>query len=273
MIKSNLRWPGGKSKMVKNICPYFPKNFGEYYELFAGGSSIGLYVIQQYDLKKIIFNDIDSDLINYYRIIQNPITNNLLIKELLSIKNKYNSEEFKPVFRLLKISASKNDSNLENAKKFFIANKSGFSGIKKSTYSKQAYERNFTIKSINKCKEIGNLLADKNVLLENSSFENALINTQNNFFVYADPPYYGNSKKGLYGKDGLLHKEFDHILFHEMICEISKKNKILISYDNNEFIKQMYSNFKINFFEKKYSMTNTGNNLCKMGQEILISNY
>ena len=47
MIKTPLRYPGGKSRSVKTIGPLIP-DFQEFREPFLGGGSVFLYVKQHY---------------------------------------------------------------------------------------------------------------------------------------------------------------------------------------------------------------------------------
>ena len=42
LIKSPLRYPGGKSRAVKHILPYFPENTTTVVSPFMGGSSVEL---------------------------------------------------------------------------------------------------------------------------------------------------------------------------------------------------------------------------------------
>ena len=63
-VKTNLRWAGGKSKMLKILDNYFPEKVDKYLEPFTGGGSVLLYIIQKYNPKNVISNDIDEKLIN-----------------------------------------------------------------------------------------------------------------------------------------------------------------------------------------------------------------
>ena len=49
-IKSNLRWAGGKSKMIKILDNFFPKKIDKYLETFIGGGSVLLHIIQTFSL-------------------------------------------------------------------------------------------------------------------------------------------------------------------------------------------------------------------------------
>ena len=269
-VKSNLRYPGGKSKMIKHLVPYFPKEIDCFFDVFVGGGSVTLHVLQNYDVKEVWVNDIDSDLMNYYRTIKMDGVRHELVNGLLRIKDTFDSENFKPQFEALK--GLKMCGMYFNAKRYFIINKCGFNGLQRSTYSKQAYEKNFTRSSILKIEHIGRLFRKVHCL--NMDFKDISTKHIMNRFVYMDPPYYENSKKGLYGKQGEYHKNFDHEEFVKFAKEIAKQNKIMISYDNCEWVREQFKDFNQFTFETKYTMTNNNKSgKAKLGKEIVITNY
>lgn len=257
-IKSNLRWAGGKSKMMKILDVFMPDTINKYFEVFVGGGSVLLHIIQKYKPYKVIANDIDENLINYYQNVRENPDN--MINQCLQIKSTYNSEQYKNEFKNL---------NSINPVDFFIKNKTSFSGLN-GNYSKLAYEKNFSINSINKIKNVSNVI--QHVEFTNCDFEELDLDLSD-YFIYLDPPYYSNKEKGLYGKKGKLHKEFNHEALYEFVEHYGKDNKIMISYDDCEYIRNLYKDYFIYSFDFVYSMTNTGGNSCKKGKEIVITNY
>lgn len=262
-VKTNLRWPGGKSKMMKILDNFIPSKgyFKKYLEVFSGGGSVLLHILQKYNPEIVYANDIDSKLINYYNNVKyNPQE---VINECLEIKNQYDRETFDKVFKTL-------DRN--KASHFFISNKTSFSGLN-NNYSSQAYDRNFSIRCINKIQDISNVIQNVNFI--NSDFVNLddVITDIKDYFIYLDPPYFGNKKTGLYGENGVLHKNFDHEALFQWVEKHSKDNLIMISYDDTPYIRELYKHYNIYTFDFVYSMTNTGGNQCKTGKEIVITNY
>ena len=61
MIKSPLRYPGGKSRALKLISKLLPE-FDEYREPFLGGGSIFIYAKQRFPNKKFWVNDLYFEL-------------------------------------------------------------------------------------------------------------------------------------------------------------------------------------------------------------------
>lgn len=67
MIKSPLRYPGGKSKAIDQIAEYIPNNFSEYREPFVGGGSVFIYLKQKFPHIKFWINDLNRELFLFWK--------------------------------------------------------------------------------------------------------------------------------------------------------------------------------------------------------------
>jgi len=72
MIKSPLRYPGGKSRAVETIAKLIP-DFDEFREPFLGGGSVFVYVKQRYPNKKLLVNDLYSELYKFWKMTQKDV--------------------------------------------------------------------------------------------------------------------------------------------------------------------------------------------------------
>lgn len=63
MIRSLVKWPGGKGRVMSDLLPALPKG-GCLVEPFVGGASVFLNT----DYRRYILSDINPDLINLYRV-------------------------------------------------------------------------------------------------------------------------------------------------------------------------------------------------------------
>ena len=70
MIRSPLRYPGGKSRAVEKISALIPP-FDEFREPFVGGGSIFIYLKQKFPHKKFWINDKYAELATFWRGLQN----------------------------------------------------------------------------------------------------------------------------------------------------------------------------------------------------------
>lgn len=97
----------------------------------------------------------------------------------------------------------------------------------------------------------------------------------NNWLYYCDPPYCKVGDNTYYGLKGKTHKDFNHISFFEYITEISKNNKVIISYEDSEIIRNLYKDWNIVSLNKKTVNFNPNNknNETLQTNELLIMNY
>ena len=72
-IKPFLKWAGGKRQLLSEIKAYYPfrnKEITKYAEPFVGGGAVLFDVLNQYDLEQVYISDVNAELINAYRGIQ-----------------------------------------------------------------------------------------------------------------------------------------------------------------------------------------------------------
>jgi DNA adenine methylase len=70
-MKANpiVPWIGGKTRLAKRILPLFPEHTC-YVEAFAGGAAL---FFRKEPVKAEVLNDINSDLVNLYRVVQHHL--------------------------------------------------------------------------------------------------------------------------------------------------------------------------------------------------------
>ena len=85
----------------------------------------------------------------------------------------------------------------------------------------------------------------ENTKITNFDFQKVIEADGEDVFIFLDPPYYSATKSALYGKNGDMHKGFDHERFAEVMKNTT--HNWLITYDNCEYIKDLcnYSAIKI----------------------------
>jgi len=264
MIKSPLRYPGGKSKAIKFIAPLIPE-FNEYREPFVGGGSVFVYLKQKYPFKKFWINDIYENLYHFWKQAQqNPKE---LIGQILYWKDKFDNG--KELHRYLLDNLSNFDA-LHKAAAFFVFNRITFSGTSESGgFSSAAFKERFTQSSIERVKSLSTILT--NTKITNLDYQEVIDSDGDNVFIFLDPPYYSATKSALYGKNGNLHKIFNHERFAEVLK--TSKHKWLITYDDSEYIKDLFSFANIKEWNLTYGMRNVGNKKNQKGKELFIANF
>ncbi len=264
MIKSPLRYPGGKSRAIKFIAPLIP-DFDEFREPFVGGGSVFIYLKKKYPKKKFWINDIYENLYHFWQQTQqNP---EKLINKIQYWKDNFNNG--KELHRYLLDNIEIFDE-LNKAAAFFVFNRITFSGTTESGgFSTAAFNKRFTQSSINRVRALSTIL--NNTKITNFDYQKVLEAEGKNVFIFLDPPYYSSTKSALYGKNGNLHKIFDHERFAKVLK--NTKHKCLITYDDSEFIRELFSFANIKKWDLTYGMRNVGNNRNQKGKELFISNY
>jgi len=73
-MKPLFIWAGGKTKVLKHYAPFMPTAFETYYEPFFGGGAMFVHVMNTYQPKNVVINDINSDVVNIYKAIKTDLT-------------------------------------------------------------------------------------------------------------------------------------------------------------------------------------------------------
>lgn len=263
-IKTPLRYPGGKTRAVDFLMSYFP-DFKEYREPFIGGGSVFIKSKQIYPNAKFWINDLYYDLFCFWQNIKK--NKEVTIKTIKKWKETYPNG--RDLYTLLTNNLL-NFTDVARGSAFFVLNRITFSGTSCSGgYSQRAFEGRFTDSSIKRAEAISNLLQD--VKITNLDYSDVLNAEGEDAFIYLDPPYYTTMKSALYGNNGELHKGFDHERFAE---EVKKcKHKWLITYDDCEYIRNLYKDYNITSFDLTYGMKNVKKGCNMKGKEVIIKNY
>ena len=258
--KSPLRYPGGKTRACKKLENILINNFNtnDFDNLvspFFGGGSFEFHIQNNYGLN-IIANDKFVPLYNFWNTCKNE--NKKLCDEL----NKNLLNNTKEKFINLRKEIMENENSYEQSVMYFIINRCSFNGSTLSGgFSLESSKKRFTKSSIDKINKLN--LSKFNIY--NFDFEDFVKNNQSKKnLLFLDPPYYLEKSSKLYGNNGDMHETFDHNKLFD--CLKIKKNWFM-TYNNCEYIKNLYKNFKI--IETNWSY---GMNKSKQSSEIIIIN-
>jgi DNA adenine methylase len=263
-IKSPLRYPGGKSRAISQIIPLIPA-FREFREPFVGGGSVFLAIKQRMKEPSLFhINDLNRDLYCFWKILQTSPEE--FVTAIRQIRMNYPDYQS---FRNFE-SGMSTASEFDRAVRFFVINRSSFSGLSDSGgFSQQAFENRFTPSSIDRLAKVAPLLSD--VQISNLDYESMITAPGKDVFIFLDPPYLKATKKRLYGKDGDLHLTFDHDRFAAVMQKCP--HKWLITYDDSPRIRELFDFATIIEWELQYGMNNYKQGQAAKGKELFICNY
>ncbi len=267
MLKSPLRYPGGKSKAINQIIEYLPDSFSEFREPFVGGGSVFIYLKQKFPDLKIWINDLNRELFLFWKFAQSDISQ--LVAEVRQIKNKFS--DGKLLFTELTSIDVNNLSDFERAVRFFVLNRITFSGtVESGGFSQEAFHKRFTNSSIERLEKLECVLS-KDVKITNLDYSELLYSAGEEVFLFLDPPYFSAAKSKLYGKCGKLHTSFEHHKFAELLQQCH--HRWLITYDDSPQIRENFHWANIFEWELQYGMNNYKQSNAAKGKELFITNY
>jgi DNA adenine methylase len=185
IMKPPITYFGGKIRLAPWIVDVMKRyQFQRYVEVFGGSAA----VLFAKPLSKCeVYNDIYSDVVNFYRVLRDPCQHEQLIRSI----------EFTPYAREVYYNASraledKDTSEVERARCFFICMRQSFSNLMNSwstpsecsrTVAADTYQR-----AIERLSEIHERL--KHVHIENLDAIECIKRYANeNCLIYVDPPY------------------------------------------------------------------------------------
>lgn len=225
-INSPFRYPGGKFYARKLILEHIPKH-ACYCEPLCGGASI---FFAKNKVKLNILNDIDPELINcliHIRDCPEKIADFLEGIPVTKEQHNFYKVKFKP----------KNE--LERAARWFFLNRISYSGIMNMKNCFWGYGEKYSMRPENWRRQLLKTSEKlRGVEILNKDFEEVIDNVPDGCFLFVDPPYFNRDQDKFYTYS--FSKEH-----HERLMEVLKRNserlKFLVTYDNYEDIKKMYS--------------------------------
>lgn len=251
-MDSFISWIGGKKILRKKIIEQFPEHgtYERYVEVFGGAGWV-LFSLERHAQIEV-YNDINGNLINLFRCIK--YHSNAVQEELRYTLNS--REQFFDAKEQLELRGM---TDIQKAARFYILIKESFASDLHS-YGLQAHD-------IEKATEYLDKISKRlrKVVIENLDFQRVLHNyDRKNTLFYLDPPYYEAEK---YYSDRFIPD--DHIRLKESLDHI--KGKFVLSYNDCEYIRKLYNEYKIIEIERANNLVNSDTK--PRFKELIIKNF
>ena len=236
-IKSPLRYPGGKSRAINQICDLIPPDLDELASPFMGGGSVELACaskgvrVHGYDAFEPLVTFWQETLENAPRLARQVYEYHPLSRtRFYALQKRY--------FELT--------DRTERAAVFYVLNRSSYSGTTLSGGMSPGHGR-FTPSAIDR---LANFQLE-GLTVELADFKESL-GRHSTDFLYLDPPYANGEK--LYGSKGDMHEDFDH----EGLSEILRARPgWVLSYNDCESVRSLYDGHTFLEAEWSYGMNNS----------------
>ncbi len=276
-MKPVIKWVGGKTQLLKElkeiIIPAL-KEDSYYYEPFCGGAALALDL----EHKNTILNDLNSELINMYKVIRD--NSEELIAELKCFQNSHNPEFYYHIRNLDRTDALSKMSDVVKAARTIYLNKTCFNGLYRVN-SKGQFNSPIGRTSSGKTPDIvqEDLIREmsqylKTVQFHNGDYKDCLVTAKAEDVVFFDPPYDQDesiSSEGFVGyqKEGWTRKDLEEL---KTVCdELSIRGvKVVLTNNDTEFVRKLFASYNFREVEVKRSINRNGNK--RKGKELIIYN-
>ena len=246
-----LRYHGGKWRIAHIILEYFPPHT-TYVEPFGGGASV---LLRKRRSKNEIYNDLDSDIVNVFKVLRDPIQSKELLK-LLEL-TPFSREE-------MVIGWQDTNCPIEQARRCLVRShmgfgsagatkgRTGFRGVDCYENSYSAPAKQWNELPIHLSAIIQRL---KGVVLENTDALKLIEQTNiESTLLYIDPPYIPSTRSSM--KNGMQYyrhemTEEDHVQLLEKIINV--KSQVIISGYKTSLYMDMLHDWKFITFKARAS--------------------
>ena len=252
MYHTPLRYPGGKAKFAPKIKSIIENNdlHGHYVEPYAGGAGVALDLLFNGVCTDIHINDLDLAIYHFWKSITEETEDFI---RLVS-KTDVTIEEWHKQKEILK---QDDISPIERGFAAFFLNRTNRSGILKGgvigglqqlgNYKLDCrFNKETLIKRIQKIGSLSN-----KIHVYNRDTGKWLLEIDNlipsNSLIYLDPPYYEKGQ-GLYRN---FYNHQDHKSIKEKLIKV--KTPWVVSYDNNQNIRDIYQQYRQEEYILNYS--------------------
>lgn len=289
-----LKWAGGKGQLLDTISENLPENifdFDTYVEPFIGSGVVMFKMIGVFtNVKNIVINDFNSDLVNVYKTIKSNVNELILI--LKQLEKEYltkDQEGKKDMFLTLRDEYNKREQTYTEisprmAALFIFLNRTCFNGLHRVN-SKNLFNVPFGKYDSPRICDTEALKIDsdvlQNVTILNGDYSGTLEFAKRNTFFYFDPPYKPISKTANFnGYSNDAFGDEQQIRLRDFCDEITNRgaNFMLSNSDpkqvdeTQDFFDRIYEKYNIKRVSAKRMINSNASNRGEV-KELLITNY
>lgn len=277
-MKPIIKWPGGKSQLLEKLLPLIQPNLkpnSTFFEPFAGGLAVTLALQHT----KTVVNDLNSELINLYRVVRDAPEE--LILALQALAEKHSNSFYYEIRDLDREDdfLTKYSTVIRAARTIYL-NKTCFNGLYRvnkkghfnSPIGRSSSGKLPDIVQEDLIREVSNFL--KTVQFQNVDYRKAVETAKVGDVVYLDPPFDQDesiSSEGFVGyqKEGWTRQNLVEL---KRLCDelVFKGCKVIISNNDTEFVRKLFTGYKFKEIEVKRSINRDGNK--RKGKELIIYN-
>jgi DNA adenine methylase len=261
-----LKWAGGKSRLIQQYIPYFPKSYKNYYEPFLGGGAVFFYL----QPTAAILTDINAELINTYCCVRD------CVEELICLLKEHKIRHNKDYYYNIRNNSGGTD--IEKAARLIYLNKTCFNGLYRVNSQGKFNVPLGKYENPNICPDA--LLRTASEALSTSKIKHTnfidVLNyaTNSDDFIYFDPPYYPVSETSYFTAYSTYRfaKE-QQVELKDVFEKLAERGvKVMLSNSDCEFIRNLYNSFNIHTISASRAINSNAKKRGKI-TELLVTSY
>lgn len=270
-----IKWAGGKRQLLAELDCRLPATWNTYYEPFVGGGALLVHLENRGLLKDAVISDLNSELINLYRVVQD--TPGTLITALTNEEFQNDEATYRRLKDRFNAIIGNRGDKIERAALLIYLNKHGFNGLWRvnrkgkfnvpfGSYKKRSIPSDTSILKFSAMLE--------KVKVENRDFAAAVRTAKKGDFIYFDPPYHPLSKTASftdYNSRGFSFSEQERLA--RLFRRLAKKGiQVMLSNSKVPEIEELYEGFRIESVNAKRFINCNGERRRGI-QEIIVTSY
>lgn len=270
-VQSPFNYIANKYLLMPQMMPLFPTEINTFVDLFCGSATVGI----NSNAKKVICNDIDTNVINFYNVCKDNEPSYVIskIKDTISEYNLGGEDQFKAfrdyfnegnhewnIFYSL-VCHSFNQHPLYNKKFKYNAG-----------WGKDLCHFNFLLEK--RVEEFSNKIQSMDIEFTNYRFQDMDLSfLKKGDFLYADPPYLLSTSTYIWNEDNekellALLDKLDKKGVKFAVSNVFKHKKCL-----NDILIQWSKKYKVHRLQRNYSRLTRGKQDDTYSTEVLVVNY
>lgn len=236
--KPPVKWAGGKSQLIEQFRPLFPRHFKKYLEPFVGGGAVFFELQPQ----EAVLIDSNPELINFYTVVRDHLE-----ALLADLARHENTAEY--YYHIRSLDPDHMDP-VGRASRFLYLNKTAYNGLWRvnrkgqhnvpyGRYKNPQYRDEENLKRVSKALRSAELLC--------ADFTEVLKYAEKGDFIYLDPPYHPLNKTAnftSYTSDAFTEADQERLAETFRVLD-ARDCKVMLSNSDTEFIRDLYRDYRI----------------------------
>lgn len=263
VVRPLLRWAGSKRRLLPALLSSAPRDYGTYYEPFAGSACLFLALRPQ----SAVLGDINPWLMRTYKTVRSRPR---LVYEQLAVLSS-SREEY---YRIRSLNPRRLGA-IASAVRFLYLNRHAFNGVYRESrgghFNVPLGSKVPTLLTWTQFQQFCSAL--RTAELRREDFENCVKDTKHGDFVYLDPPYakLGARNRGEYGRDAFRRGDVRRLLSCVKAMDAAGV-KVLLSFFDSPTLRRELNNWNIRTLSVARSVSGFSSKR-RRAREVLIKNY